>query len=142
VGTDLFQWCANESGALEPSVLLRWAGRTIHPGGYGVTSVELKIDGAVVNSATQTCPSGGCNKVLGSNQTLDMAQYSGGAHTAEFIAKDGAGNVRKRTWTINIDPEGHISASEAEDTLEALDATSPVNTVGPASRMPRTAITS
>jgi hypothetical protein len=54
-----------------------------------------------------------------------MAQYSGGAHPAEFIAKDGAGNVRKHTWTINVDPEGHISASEAADTVEAAQETAP-----------------
>lgn len=63
-------------------------------------------------------------------ESVDMANYSGGAHPAEFIAKDGAGNATKRTWTINVDPEGHVSASEAEDTLESLDSTSPVNTVG------------
>jgi hypothetical protein len=57
-----------------------------------------------------------------------MAAYTGGAHSAEFIAKDGAGNARKRAWTINIDPEGHISASEAEDTLEAVEVTAPETT--------------
>jgi sugar lactone lactonase YvrE len=93
--------------------------------GYGVTSVELKIDGAVVNSTSQTCPAGACLKVFASGQTLDMAQYSGGAHPAEFIAKDGAGNVRKRSWTINVDPEGHISATEATETLEAIEVTAP-----------------
>ena len=60
-----------------------------------------------------------------------MAEYSGGPHPAEFIAKDGAGNVVKRSWTINVDPEGHISASEAEDTLEAVESTSTANLVGP-----------
>jgi len=98
--------------------------------GYGVTSVELKIDGAAVNTFSQTCTDGGCSKLFGLSETLDMAEYSGGAHPVEFIARDGAGNAVKRTWTINVDPEGQISASEAEDTLEALDSTSPVNTVG------------
>lgn len=99
--------------------------------GYGVTSVEMKIDGAPVNSTSQTCVEGGCAKYFGFAQTLDMSKYSGGAHPAEFIARDGAGNVHKRTWTINVDPEGHISASEAEDTLEALEHTSEGNPIGP-----------
>jgi sugar lactone lactonase YvrE len=91
--------------------------------GYGVTSVELKIDGVAVSSVSQTCAAGGCSKFFGGSETLDMSEYSGGAHPAEFIARDGAGNVHKRTWTINVDPEGHISASEATDTLEAFEDT-------------------
>jgi streptogramin lyase len=98
--------------------------------GYGVVSMTLKIDGNVIRNVSQTCPAGGCGKLFGFSSTINMANYSGGAHPAELIAVDGAGNVRKRSWTINVDPEGHISTSEAEDTLEALDATSPVNTVG------------
>lgn len=93
--------------------------------GYGVTSVELKIDGVAVNSTNQTCAAGGCSKFFALSQMLDMAAYSGGSHPAEFIAKDGAGNVRKRTWDINVDPEGHISATEATDTLEAVEMTAP-----------------
>ncbi len=96
--------------------------------GYGVTSLAVKFDGASINSKTQGCSPGGCEaSLLGS---MDMANHDGGAHTAEVLATDGAGNTRKRTWTINVDPEGHISLAEAEDTLEALDTTSPVNTVG------------
>lgn len=53
-----------------------------------------------------------------------MKTYSGGAHPAELIATDGAGNATAKRWTINVDPEGHITASEAEDTLEAVDTTS------------------
>jgi hypothetical protein len=93
--------------------------------GYGITSVELKIDGAVVSSMSQPCAAGGCFSFFGGGLTLDMANYSGGAHPAEFIARDGAGNAAKRTWTINVDPEGHISASEATDTLEAVEVTAP-----------------
>lgn len=90
--------------------------------GYGVTSVELKIDGAVVDAASQSCPAGSCSKLFASGKTLDMSEYSGGAHPAEFIARDGAGNARKRTWTINVVPKGQIPPAEADDTLEALEA--------------------
>jgi sugar lactone lactonase YvrE len=100
-------------------------------GGYGVTQVQLKVDGAVVLGATQACAAGGCSKVFGSEPPIDMTKYDGGAHPAELTATDGAGNTRKRSWTINVTPKGDISASEAEDTLEAVDATSPANTVGP-----------
>ncbi|HEX6780646.1 MAG TPA: hypothetical protein VF125_01310 [Solirubrobacterales bacterium] len=97
--------------------------------GYGVTAIELKIDGVPVNSTNQTCAAGGCTKLFAiSGETIDIAKYDGGSHPAEFIAKDGAGNIRKRTWDINVDPEGHISATEATDTLEAVEVTSPETT--------------
>lgn len=97
--------------------------------GYGVTSVELKIDGAVVNSTSGTCAAGGCLKFFASGQTLDVNSYSGGAHPAEFIARDGAGNAVKRTWMINVDPDGHISVGEAADTLEAVEDTTTLQPV-------------
>lgn len=97
-------------------------------GGYGVTSLVLKIDGNIVNSKTQTCAGGGCSASLGG--IINMSAYDGGSHPAELIATDAAGNVSKKTWTINVDPVGYVTTGEAEDTLEALDATSSVNTVG------------
>lgn len=100
------------------------------PGGYGVTSLQLKIDGNVVATSAGTCSAGSCTKTLFGE--INMAAYSGGAHPAELIATDGAGNVRKRAWTINVDPEGHISTSEATDTLEAVEQTSESNLVGEA----------
>jgi len=99
--------------------------------GYGVKQIRFLIDGVLVGeTATQSCEAGGCGK--STTFSVNMTPYSGGAHQAVMAAEDGAGNVRKKTWTINLDPEGNISASEAIDTLEALDVTSPVNTVGPA----------
>jgi len=98
--------------------------------GYGLTSVQLKIDGQVVKEQSGNCEEGGCGWLFGWFQNIDLSAYGGGAHPAELVATDGAGNRRKRTWTINVDPLGAISPSEAEETLEALDATSPVNTVG------------
>jgi streptogramin lyase len=99
--------------------------------GYGVTSILLRIDGQVVNSASQSCPAGGCSKLLvGYGTTLDMSKYAGGAHPAELIATDGAGNWKKREWTINVDPSGHISKEELTSTLEAVEATSSANAIG------------
>jgi streptogramin lyase len=92
--------------------------------GYGVTSVQLKIDGQVVQSATQSCPAGACSRQFGYAQPINMAGYAGGAHPAELIATDGAGNTKKRTWTVNVDPQGVITTGEAEDTVEAAQATS------------------
>jgi hypothetical protein len=100
--------------------------------GYGVTSVQLRVDGAVVLSATQSCPAGGCNKLFGSEPPIDMAKYSGGAHGAELIATDGAGNSRKKSWTIRVSPQGTIGTVEAENTFEAVDDTADLNTVGAA----------
>jgi sugar lactone lactonase YvrE len=110
--------------------LYEYTAQAVDPNGYGVTSIQLKIDGTVIKSASGTCPAGNCSRLLGFGQTINMDGWTGGAHPAELIATDGAGNTRKRNWTINVDPSGAISVSEAEDTLEALDATSPVNTVG------------
>lgn len=105
--------------------------------GYGVTSVQLKIDGQVIQSATQSCPSGACSKQFGYGQPLNMSAYDGGAHPAELIATDGAGNIRKRAWTIKVDPEGHIPVPEAEDTLEALEESSQANAIGPSEEEPK-----
>lgn len=97
--------------------------------GYGVKQIRFMIDGVVAGeTASQSCEAGGCGKTT--TFSVNMTPYSGGAHEAVMAAEDGAGNVRKKTWAINLDPEGHISASEATDTLEALDETSPFNTVG------------
>jgi NHL repeat-containing protein len=100
--------------------------------GYGVTSVQLKIDGKVVQSATQTCSAGSCSKQFGYGQPINMATYSGGAHPAELVATDGAGNIRKRTWTINVNPSDTISGEEAIDTLEASDDTAEATVVASA----------
>jgi streptogramin lyase len=109
-------------GWLEQKTYTNTAGAT-DANGYGVVSLVLKIDGATVKSSTQTCPNGGCSRTF--FNFVDMSSYSGGAHPAELIATDGAGNVRKRSWTINVDPKGAISSSEAADTLEAVEVTSP-----------------
>jgi sugar lactone lactonase YvrE len=91
--------------------------------GYGVTSLLVKFDGATVSTKTQSCPKGNCEtNTFGS---LNMVNYDGGAHTAEVIAIDGAGNTRKKSWTINVDPQGAITVEEAEDTLEAVESTAP-----------------
>ena len=100
------------------------------PGGYGVTSEELRIDGSTVASTTASCPDGGCPLTL--QKPVNTAAYSGGAHTATVVATDGAGNTATKEWTINVDPEGHITTTELEATLEAVEGTSPVNPVGPA----------
>lgn len=97
--------------------------------GYGVTTVQLKIDSQIVQSAAQSCTAGGCSKQFGYGQVINMASYEGGAHPAELIATDGAGNTRKRAWTINVDPEGHISVSEASDTLSAFEDTTSLQPV-------------
>lgn len=97
-------------------------------GGYGVTSITLKIDGEVASSMTQTCTSGGCSgNLFGLAQ---MATYKGGSHPAELIATDAAGNTAKKAWTIHVDPKGEISLAEASDTLEAVEATSSANLIG------------
>jgi hypothetical protein len=103
------------------------------PDGYGITSLTFSIDGKVVKSVSQTCDSGSCGKELVASP--NMASYSGGAHTAEVVAKDGAGNVSKETWTINVNPKGSVPSSEAAETLEAADETSDSTAVAPTSEV-------
>lgn len=90
--------------------------------GYGTSSLIFKIDGKTVFSESAPCPEGECMLFLFKN--LDMTTYKGGEHPAELIATDGAGNVSKKAWMINVDPKGAIGVSEAEDTLEAAEETS------------------
>jgi sugar lactone lactonase YvrE len=97
-------------------------------GGYGATTLVFKIDGATVASTEGGCPEGGCQESL--SKSVEAAKYSGGAHNAEVIATDGAGNSSTKRWTVNVDPEGHVSTAEATATLEAAEATSAVNVVG------------
>lgn len=97
--------------------------------GGGVTSLAVKIDGNTIASESQGCAEGGCTESM--TKSPNMANYAGGAHSAEVIAADGAGNTTTKHWTINVDPEGHISTIEAEDTLEAVEETSNANPIGP-----------
>jgi hypothetical protein len=97
---------------------------------YGVTSLEFKMDGKVVKSTTASCPKGACPLGM-SEVSVSMAGYAGGAHSAEYVAKDGAGNVTKKIWTVNVDPSGAVSAAEAVDTLEAIEETTEANPVAP-----------
>jgi hypothetical protein len=101
--------------------------------GYGVTSLEFKMDGSVVKSAKTTCPNGGCTEWL--NVAINMASYKGGAHTAAIVATDGAGNVTTETWTVNVNPKGEVTAAEAINTLKAVDATSGTDVVTPTSEL-------
>ena len=96
--------------------------------GYGVTSILFKVDGSTIASAGQPCPEGACEAQI--SEGISMAPYSGGSHEAEVIATDGAGNSRTQHWTINVDPEGHVTTAEATATMEAVEETSESNLIG------------
>src|SRR6185369_5704181 len=104
---------------------------TATDGASGVTSITFKIDGQQVASVSQACVEGACQETL--SKQISMAVYPGGAHAAQIVATDGAGNTTTKSWTINVDPEGHISTAELTDTLEAVEQTAEVNLVGEAS---------
>jgi hypothetical protein len=109
----------------------RSVGAYAEDAGYGVTSLSFSIDGKVVKSVSQSCAGGNCEGELGAS--VNMAGYVGGAHSAEVVVKDGAGNVSKDTWTINVNPKGTVPSSEATETLEAADVTSGSTAVAPTS---------
>lgn len=96
--------------------------------GYGVTSLVFSLDGKAVAEKVQTCPAGACSATI--STTVNAHGLTAGEHAAEVVAKDGAGNVATKKWTVNVDPEGHISTEEATRTLEAGDATNSMNVVG------------
>jgi len=95
--------------------------------GYGLNSLVLKIDGKTVKTITNTCPDGGCESLM--SPSVDTTQYSGGAHPVEILATDGAGNTAVKSWTMNVNPKGEISSTEATQTLEATESTSETTTV-------------
>ncbi|HET7484173.1 MAG TPA: NHL repeat-containing protein [Solirubrobacterales bacterium] len=97
--------------------------------GGGVTSLVVKIDGSTIASESQGCVEGGCTESI--TKSPNMANYAGGAHLAEVIATDGAGNTTTKHWTINVDPAGQVSTAEAIDTLEAVDDTAGSTIVAP-----------
>jgi tripartite motif-containing protein 71 len=90
--------------------------------GYGVTSLVSSIDGKPVASKTQTCVAGGCS--AGISTTVNAHDLAAGAHQAEVIATDGAGNVATKKWTVNVDPDGAVTTEELAATAEALEETS------------------
>ncbi len=100
---------------------------------YGVTSVEFKMDGTVVESSKEPCPTGNCTTFM--NVEVNMAKYKGGAHTAAIVATDGAGNVTSKVWTVNVDPSGAVSDAEAVDTLEAIEETTEASPVAPSAEI-------
>jgi len=97
--------------------------------GFGAVSLVFQMDNHTVKSKTDVCPDGGCKESF--SETLDMSMYSGGMHTAEVTAVDGAGNKTTKTMTINVDPQGKVSIAEVTKTLEAVEATSTDGLIAP-----------
>lgn len=107
---------------------------TASDAGYGVTSLVFSLDGKTVASKTQGCPAGGCSATI--STSVNAHTLAAGAHEAEVVATDGAGNVATRRWMVNVDPEGRISTEEAEATIEAAEETSEVPILGATEEIP------
>lgn len=90
--------------------------------GYGVTSLVFSLDGQAVASETQGCPAGACSTTI--TATVNAHSLAAGAHLAEVVATDGAGNLSTKKWTVNVDPEGVISTEELAATAEAVEESS------------------
>ena len=102
--------------------------------GYGVTSLNFKVDGKSVGSKEQTCAPGKCSATV--STTVDAGALAAGAHKAEVKASDGAGNTTSKDWTINVDPEGVISTQELVATAEAMEASNGLPILGPTDEIP------
>ena len=99
--------------------------------GYGVTSLAFDLDGKAVAEKVQACAAGACSASI--STTVNAQGLTAGEHPAEVVAKDGAGNVATKKWTINVDPDGHIATGEALATVEAAEGTSGTTLVTPQS---------
>jgi sugar lactone lactonase YvrE len=102
--------------------------------GSGIKSLVLKVDGVPAESVSKSCLEGGCKAALTS--PVNTADFNGGAHVAQVIATDGAGNTTTKSWTLNVDPKGFVGEGESTSTLEAVEETSPVDVVGPSQEEP------
>jgi hypothetical protein len=98
-------------------------------GGHGVVSLTLKVDDKVIASSSQACPGGDCQRSI--TGSLNLMTYQGGAHPAELIAVDGGGLIYRKKWTINVNPAGTISGTEATRTIDASDETANSIVVAP-----------
>jgi sugar lactone lactonase YvrE len=89
------------SGYLEPITA------TATDGGFGVTSVAIKLTNKALNTevldeATQTCAQGACQLSLNADE-LDLSEHPAGPYVLSVVAKDGAGNVRETSLAFNLD---------------------------------------
>jgi len=103
--------------------------------GFGVTSVQLLVDGEPVPSSLDTpidrpCPTGGCE--IRTDAVADMTPYDGGKHEVSIVAEDAAGNSSVKAWSVNVNPTGpNVTNNEIVQTLRAYEPTSGASVVGP-----------
>jgi sugar lactone lactonase YvrE len=102
--------------------------------GFGVTALRFKIDGKSMASKEQSCPAGRCSASI--STSVNVKELAAGAHEAEVVAIDGAGNATMRKWTINVDPEGVISNEELAATAEAIEESTGSPILGAAEEIP------
>lgn len=69
----------------------------------GVQTLELWINGARVDSATQDCGHDGCS--LSHTFFADMNQYADGSYPVVVKAYDQAHNLTQTSWTIKVDKD-------------------------------------
>lgn len=120
-------------GWIEQGSHAAFHGEVKDPAGSGAALLELKVSGAKPQSKSGSCPRGGCT--LSENFTVNTAALSGGTHTVTLVGKDAAGNAKEESWTINVDPVGVASVSEATKTMQAMENTSGAEPIAPVSEV-------
>ena len=113
------------SGYLEP------LSATATDGGYGVTSVAVKLTDAagsteVLGQTSKSCTAGACP--LNFNlEELDLSGKPSGTYLLSVVATDGAGNVREVSRVLSLDstpPELELAGSLVESAGQPLNALS------------------
>ena len=77
-------------------------GVTATDAGRGVTSLEMLVDGDVVEEETQACPIGACQ--LEATFGADLTDLDPGPHTLAVKARDAKGNHATESREVSVDP--------------------------------------
>ena len=86
----------------------------------GVRAIEIKVDGAPVASASQTCPGGGCD--LEKDWTFLRENFAIGQHTVDVVAADVAANVSRESFAVNLSPDRTPAPGDDETAIASIPA--------------------
>lgn len=86
----------------------------------GTRSVVYSIDGNVVDTRTDSCPSNQNCDITGLTFTFRPYDYAPGPHNVKVTATDGAGNVATKQWNVKVPSGLVVSPKEGARTARWL----------------------